>query len=82
LRSDLRNSFMLAHALLVHDDEVCGAAEELNELQGLLLQAAAEHHGAGCCVCDAEEDPDAAPVEAVAGLTPVLVVGSCFICVI
>jgi hypothetical protein len=56
----------------VHDDQVCVAAEELNELAAGL--PAAVDHGPGCCVCDAEKHPDTALVEAAAGLTGVSVV--------
>jgi hypothetical protein len=61
-----------AGGFLVHDDKVCAAAEELKELAAGLL--AAVDHGPGCCSCDAEEDADTTLVEAVAGLTSVLVV--------
>jgi hypothetical protein len=62
----------------VHDDQVCAAAEELNELAAGL--PAAVDHGPGCCFCDAEEHPDTALVEAAAGLSHVSMVCSSGIC--
>ncbi len=58
-----------AGGFLVHDDQVCAAAEELKELAAGLLPA--EDHGPRWRVRDAEEHADAALV---ARLTPVLVV--------
>jgi hypothetical protein len=56
-----------AGGFLVHDDERCGAAEELSEVAAGLL--AAEDHDTVCCVRDVEQDADAALIEAVARLT-------------
>jgi hypothetical protein len=67
-----------AGGFLVHDDKGCVAAEELSEVAAGLLPA--EHHGPRCCLRDAEQDADAALVEAVARLTPVLVVWRCGVC--